>query len=133
MAKELSAKWKKFIAAYDGDVPAACSISGIAENYAYRKMRTDPRIMEQIRIRTEQETEQISTERKTKHDHVIATRQDRQDFWTEVMQDKDENMTHRLRAAELLGKSEADFTEKVEHSGGLTVKTTRKRFDGSDY
>ncbi len=121
MANELSAKWKIFIAAYDGDIPAACAISGIAENYAYRMLRTNPRIMEQIKIRVEQETQRRSNDRLTKHDHVIATRQDRQDFWTTVMHDEDQKMTDRLRAAELLGKSEADFTDKIIEDTTLTV------------
>ena len=41
----------------------------------------------------------------------IATRKMRQQFWTETMQDKSKSMANRLRASELLGKSECDFTE----------------------
>ena len=35
------------------------------------------------------------------------------------MNDEVEDMKNRLRASELLGKSQADFIEKVEHSGTL--------------
>lgn len=34
----------------------------------------------------------------------------------------DGDMGHRLKASELLGKSEIDFTEKVKHEGGVTIE-----------
>ena len=43
----------------------------------------------------------------------VATRQKRQEFWTKTMKDSNSNMGDRLRASELLGKSEADFTENI--------------------
>lgn len=52
----------------------------------------------------------------------IATRAERQAFWTEVMLDVNEKMADRLRAAELLGKSEADFVERLQHEGKLTLE-----------
>ena len=42
----------------------------------------------------------------------VATRQLRQQFWTKTMNDTSETMANRLRASELLGKSEIDFVEK---------------------
>ncbi|MBK9446194.1 MAG: terminase small subunit [Betaproteobacteria bacterium] len=56
-------------------------------------------------------------------DKAIATRADRQKFWTEVMQGlaADSDMRDRLKASELLGKSEADFTEKLVHSGAVYI------------
>ncbi|MGV6818718.1 MAG: terminase small subunit [Thiotrichales bacterium] len=45
----------------------------------------------------------------------IASAEDRQAFWTKVMYDDGEQMKDRLRAAELLGKSQADFVQKVDH------------------
>ena len=45
---------------------------------------------------------------------TIATRQERQEFWTSVLRNEDEAMKDRLKAAELLGKSEGDFLERVE-------------------
>jgi phage terminase small subunit len=55
-------------------------------------------------------------------DRAIATRAERQKFWTKIMQDAGEDLRDRLKASELLGKSEADFTEKVELSGRLTLE-----------
>jgi hypothetical protein len=53
----------------------------------------------------------------------IADRAERQQFWTEVMRDPDEDMKHRLKAAELLGKAGADFIARHEHKveSGLRV------------
>lgn len=52
--------------------------------------------------------------RKETTSKAIATREDRQSFWTEVMRDKLEKMVDRLRASELLGKSQADFVDRME-------------------
>lgn len=54
-------------------------------------------------------------------DETIATRAQRQLFWTEVYKDTQANMSDRLRASELLGKSEADFTDN------LNTSTTEQR------
>ena len=42
----------------------------------------------------------------------IASRKIRQEFWTNVMQTAP-SMADRLRASELLGRSEADFTDNL--------------------
>lgn len=47
-------------------------------------------------------------------DSVIADRNACQRFWTQVMQDESEEMKNRLRASELLAKSECDFIERAE-------------------
>jgi len=52
----------------------------------------------------------------------IATRAERQAFWTAVMLDPKERTADRLKAAELLGRSEADFVERLQHEGKLTLE-----------
>lgn len=47
----------------------------------------------------------------------ILNREKRQEFWSNVMLDEDQTMKNRLKASELLGKSEADFTEKIVVQG----------------
>lgn len=47
----------------------------------------------------------------------IALATDRQKFWTTVMRDCGQEMKDRLRASELLGKAQADFVERLEHTG----------------
>lgn len=46
-------------------------------------------------------------------DHpAIATREERQRFWTEVMRDSGEEMKHRLKASEYLARVQGDFMEQ---------------------
>ena len=45
---------------------------------------------------------------------LIADREARQMFWTETMLDGGAAMRDRLKASELLGKSEGDFLDRVE-------------------
>ena len=50
-------------------------------------------------------------------DPAIATREERQRFWTEVMNNPQADMKDRLRASEILGKASGDFVERHEHTG----------------
>lgn len=52
----------------------------------------------------------------------VASRAERQAFWTEVMLNPRERTADRLKAAELLGRSEADFVERLQHEGKLTLE-----------
>lgn len=70
----------------------------------------------------------IETLREDTTNKAIATREQRQEFWTRVMLGEEgpidpetgkptpHKMADRLKASELLGKSQADFLERVEHS-----------------
>ena len=62
------------------------------------------------------------TERK---DSLTATREQRKEFWTQIMNDDSADMKHRLRASELLAKSEGDFDLSVierERKKGMTLE-----------
>jgi len=48
---------------------------------------------------------------------LIATREERQRFWTSMMRDEDRKEVDRLKASELLAKSEGDFLERREITG----------------
>ena len=48
---------------------------------------------------------------------LIATREQRQQLWTEIMYDTEQSTRDRLRASELLGKSCGDFIERIETKG----------------
>lgn len=52
----------------------------------------------------------------------IMTREERQSFWSAVARgETDAGMNERLRASELLGKSQADFLDRVEHTGAVDI------------
>lgn len=61
---------------------------------------------------------------------AIATREERQSFWTSIMRDVGEKTTDRLKASELLGRCQADFIERVDHSNsdGTMPKTVEVIF-----
>lgn len=44
---------------------------------------------------------------------LVATREERQRFWTETMRNPKVDMKHRLKASELLAKTQGDFQEHV--------------------
>lgn len=55
--------------------------------------------------------------RETETRTSIATRQERQEFWSSVARDPEEQMKYRLKAAEMLGRSQADFVDRKEITG----------------
>jgi hypothetical protein len=46
--------------------------------------------------------------------HGIASRQERQEFWTQTMRDQALDMQHRHKGSELLARSAGDFIDKLE-------------------
>ena len=89
--------------------------AGFTENYA--KHRLPGLVLANVVLKQAIEVKLAEIKAKS-----IATREQRQQFWTEVYGNDRVNMSDRLRASELLGKSEADFVEVVEQKGkGLTI------------
>jgi len=106
--RELSTRQKRFIEAFAGNGTAAAIAAGYSEKYADRiaaQLMKNPRIADAIRAR--------EAERNAPH---IADREERQRFFTATMRDEKKTTRDRLRAAELLGKSEGDFIERLEAS-----------------
>ena len=96
-------KQQKFVDCYDGDIKKAAKKAKISYGYG-RNLMTKCDILAAIRTRIDTEIRPLR----------IASRQQRQQFWTDVMNDKDQPMPNRLRASELLGRSEMDFPNKTE-------------------
>lgn len=95
-------KQQKFIDCYCGDIKEAADKAEISYGYA-RNLMTKSDILEAIKNRQE-------TEIRPKD---IADRQERQEFWTTMMRSVTKDAKDRLKASELLGKSEADFTDTL--------------------
>ena len=104
ITEQLTAKQQKLIDCYDGDIKRTAGKADISYGYA-RQLLTKSNILKAIRNRQE-------TEIRPKD---IADRQERQAFWTTIMRNEKEDIRDRLKASELLGKSEADFTENLSH------------------
>lgn len=121
----ITLKQQLFIDAHTGDVAEASKKAGISYTYG-RRLVTKPHIRDAIKKRNRSGI--------SKRGAIIATREQRQGFWTSVLlgleqqkvvtgQDAEGNdiieeiphkMADRLKASELLGRSEADFTDKLE-------------------
>jgi hypothetical protein len=126
----ISDKVQVYIDAYNGDIREAAAIAGLSYGYCKQLMMditksncADTALAVQTAIRARNKEERTKT---------IATRQERQEFWTkiqrgeEVVIEESENaetgetstkthkpsLSDRLRASELLGKSELDFGER---------------------
>ncbi len=116
MGDKFTTRQQKFIELYSGNGTEAARLAGYSgddktlANVALKLLR---------KAEIKSAIEKRQTKSITKH---IASREERQAFWTKVMEDSIEDMKNRLKASELLGKSNADFTEKIEHSGKLTLE-----------
>ena len=123
-ASALTPRQQAFVDAYAGNATEAA----IAAGYSRQTARAQgSRLLTNADIR-----EAIEARRSKSSERLIATREDRQRFWTEVLRDVGSEMRDRLKASELLGKSEADFTEKVEHSGVVAVNVVDPYAGGED-
>ena len=100
---------KKFIQAYMGNATEAA----IAAGYSAKTARSQgQRLLTNVDIRKEIEKREVKQTNK-----LIATREQRQEFWTSIMYDSEADMKDRLKSSELLGRSQADFTDKTEVTG----------------
>jgi len=114
MERRLSAKQKRFIEAYCGNATDAARLAGYKGNAVTLGAVGDenlkkPRIAAAIKVR--EDNRLLKT---------IANREERQQFWTSVLRDEitddPQNMKDRLKASELLGKSEGDFLDRTQIS-----------------
>ena len=109
MSKPLTEKQLKFIAAFNGNAMEAAEIAGYSN-----PMQAGGRLMKHADICRSIKERQIQEAQP-----LIASRQDRQKFWTETMYDEDLEFPHRLKASELLGKSEGDFLDRMHQTGDI--------------
>lgn len=91
-------KQRRFCELYDGNRKK----TAIKAGYESGIITITPEMRKYLK---EREQKNLSSE--------IADRKERQKFWTNVMRNDKETTTDRMRASELLGKSEADFTENL--------------------
>ena len=105
----LNARQRAFVEAYCGNATEAAIAAGYSAKYAGRnadKLLKNTKVQEALK---EREDKRLAS--------LIATRERRQRFWTEVMENPNEDMKERLKASELLAKSEGDFIERREITG----------------
>ena len=141
----LNHKLQTFVDVWDGDFKRCATIAGISEQYARRLMMSteSPGSHAVCKLVQEAITQRNAIENRAE----IANRRERQRFWSaiqrgeqieseiEISEDGKETrimrlpvLSDRLRASELLGKSEADFVDvvKSEHTMRLCLGAPRK-------
>ena len=135
MAKpKFTTKEQRFIDFYDGNATEAARKAGYKNPRASgHENLTKPNILTAIKKREEKRSGK-----------AIATRKERQEFWTKVLLGEDQEpvvtgydldgnavvmkvapkMADRLKASELLGRSEADFTDnqRISTPDGKALK-----------
>jgi len=108
--QKLTDKQQRFVDAYMGNATQAAIDAGYSEKTAEvqgSRLLRNAKVLEAIKNR--------QMERKT---NTIASREEIQQFWTDVMTGlESEDMKDRLKASELLAKSEGYFLERHEVMG----------------
>ena len=136
MAKVLSQQKKLFVQAYSGPdyLEEAMQIAGVQGAPAYLRQKGNEWLKDDLVVKGIAARDDF----KVRHKKAVATREERQHFWTEIMKNNDpygkprmgkdgpkepEDVTlaHRLKASELLGKSEADFIDKLQVEHKVTI------------
>lgn len=119
---EITNRQKRFVQFYDGNATQAAIKAGYSKATA---AAIASRLLRKINIKNA-----IKVRQDKKDTPIIASRIDRQKFWTEIMKGKHVDHNDRLKASELLGRSEGDFTEKIQHSGAIVMAMGRIKKGG---
>lgn len=92
---------------------------GVAETAALEAgySKTTARNMAQRMLRHPGIRAELDALTQSTRDETIADAKERKRFWTKLMRDESQEPQHRMKASELLGKTDGDFIDKVEHSG----------------
>lgn len=102
----MTPKQRRFIEHYTGNATKAAIAAGYSEKTAYRigaELLQKTSVKEAIQQREEQRLSE-----------AIANREERQIFWSAIMRNAEEKTADRLKASELLAKSNGDFLERVQ-------------------
>lgn len=112
----LTPKQRAFVEHYDGeDGAAAARAAGISGN------DRDHRRLAAMFLRNPKVKNAIARRGFKMKPMEVASKEERQKFYTQVMFDKNQTMKDRLKAAELLGRCYGDFIDRVEHSGKMDL------------
>ena len=83
------------------------------------KLLTNPNVMLKLKELNEK------TEKST-----IADLVEIKEFWSKIVRSDEEETPHRLKAAELIAKTQGAFIDKVEHSGKIDINSIADRLRG---
>jgi phage terminase small subunit len=133
-AKKLTTKQQRFVDFYDGNATDAAREAGYKGNSVTLGQVGQENLKKPLVAKA------LASREKKRNKSTIATREERQAFWSRVYRGQEKNkiitkegveiecapsMKDRLKATELLGKSEADFVERHREEGELTIKIVK--------
>ena len=107
----LTPKQQAFVDAYTGNGTDAARAAGYTGTDGALAVSAS-KLLKLPKVR-----EAIDARRARENSGLIASRAERQEFWTKVMKAEESEMRDRLKASELLGRSEADFVDRTELTG----------------
>ncbi len=105
--RKLTFKQQQFILMYDGTNLSRCAVELKVRTTALRKWLEDVRVRYALRNRMQY----------LAPPDMVATRDERLAMWTDIMRDPTIPLGERLKASELLGKANCDFSERRILSG----------------
>lgn len=114
---KLTVKQRRFVELYNGNATEAAIGAGYSPKTAYSQGQRLLKHVEVGKVITNREDKRVSGH--------IASREERQKFWTDKMHAA-EKEADQLRASELLGRSEGDFIERREVTGEMTIDDIRR-------
>jgi len=117
---KLTTKQQRFVDFYDGNATEACRKAGYKGNENTLNQMAN-KLVRNGKIKTA-----IEKREKLSNKRIIMDRESRQELWTMIALDKEERTDTRLRASELLGKSEGDFIDRHELSGSIAIEEYKR-------
>ena len=105
---------------YNGNATEACRKAGYKGNENTLNQMAN-KLVRNGKIKTA-----IEKREKLSNKRIIMDRESRQELWTMIALDINERTDTRLRASELLGKSEGDFIDRHELSGSIAIEEYKR-------
>lgn len=103
-ADGLSEAQRRFVDLYDGNATATAKLVGYREPGASgAQLMKNPAVLAALENRSRREVRV-----------GVLNRIERQQFWSETILNENVPMQHRLKASELLGRSEGDFIDRID-------------------
>ena len=104
---KLTPKQQRYVDCYCGNIRESAEKAGVSYTYAKELHSKTYYLHVMVALKN-----RIDTTPNTQ----IMNRQQRQEFWSKIANDTNVDMNDRLKASELLARSEADFLERHEHT-----------------
>jgi phage terminase small subunit len=112
---KLTIKQQRFVDFYDGNATDAARKAGYRGNINTLKQVGAENLAKLYMA------EAIAKREKKHNKKHIANREERQEFWTDLMKTAEKD-SDKLKASELLGRSNADFIDKQEIKTDITIE-----------